>query len=104
MEEVTIEDLRQIIGSLMVAKIGNNIVLTNLSDDNLLKYDIEQNLPYTNAPMIVLKMLSKDKHFLLHHELYKCLPDTKVKTLIDTVNLYFKVAEELGINVIRKKG
>jgi len=102
MEEVTLEDLREAIGLILSAKINNYIELADIEDENLMKCDLEKDMQIRDGPMVIIEQLGKSKHLLFNCELYKCVPDNKIETLIDTINLYLKTAEELGVALYRK--
>jgi len=100
MKKVTIQDFR-----IAMRKVANNseqmsVILRNLSDEELFKSNIEQDLHlYSGRVGHVIKQISIDKQINLPQELHKVLPDCIVGTLLDTVNLCLREEEQMGINV-----
>ena len=48
----------------------------------------------------VIAQLSKDKHLHLPHELHKVLPNSKVSSIVEVVNLCIQEEEKMGISAV----
>lgn len=100
MKEITIQDVRT-----AIAKVARNektsALLESLNDEELFKSSIGQDLNMFSGEVgAVIQQLGKDKNISLPHELHKVLPNHKLKTIVETVNLCIREKEKMGINVL----
>ena len=99
MEQITIQDVRRAIRAVSKHHHTDD-VLKSLSDEELGNSDVKEDLHMLSLQVgTVLEQLSKDKNLHLPHELHKVLPNSIVKSIVDTVNFCIQEEERLGIDV-----
>lgn len=95
---ITIQDMRQAIMYVNNGHASQTINLEDVSDEQLLDYDFTRDLNMGNIKLInVITELQKHHGLHLPQELSKIVPDNRVKSLLDTINLYLKDASALGL-------
>lgn len=100
MKKITIQDVRTAIQKVAQSR-HTDYVLENLNDDELFKRSIGRDLGMLSGQVGgVIEQLSKDKHLHLPHELHKVLPNSKVGSIVEVVNLCIQEEEKMGISAV----
>lgn len=95
---ITIQDMRH---AIMYVNNGNTHGTPNLndtSDEQLLNYDLNHDLSLDNIRLAnVIIELQKRHNLHLPFELFKVVPDNRVKSLLNTINQYLQDAAALDL-------